>query len=837
MQKRERTLKLQKIIAGMATILVRRPGTVLLVLLVFAGLSLWGASTLRINTNQLDLISQNLPVVKDLKRVIDMVGGAGHLLIAFRGRDEKILKALVDDLAPMLSNDKKNVRSLEYRVSQEFVRKKAPLFVKTEDLQEIRRQAVTKIKDVVRRNNPFFFEIEPTKPYEMTLDPIIKKYTSVGKKNITDDYYIGLDKQMVLLVVKPRWKSTDLDKTGTYVQQLRQLFAGYRKHGIRLTEDANPTPHVDPKSIGYGFTGTYQTNYDDSYSIRNSLLPTSGFALMGILLTMLLFFGRRLGAIVLVVSGLLVGILLTFGFARLALGQLNMITSIIAGILMGTGIDFGIHFIYRLREELGRGKTLEDAVQITVEQSGTASLISATALGASFFALFFSEFRGFSDFGLLAGVGVFLIGTVIYIWSPAILLLLSRAWPNTAQMLVGTSSSQNDAQSSSPPTIPWVWQTIVVVGGCVLVLTYFAGKVRFNYDSRALMVENQPSILLQTEIKNRYQISADPVAIYAKDLKDAKKLFDLLEPLDRKKYTQVDQVVSLYTLVPPMEQQLRNIKVLAAMKDDLKEIKRAAVPAQYHKQYDLLMEYLNIKPYTLQDLPPLYHSLFKSIDTARPENRGYLTFLYPRVALWDGKNLLEFADQVGELKAKDGTVFRSAGITIVFATLARIVLYDGKFSVILTTFLILFILLLDFRSLSSTLMALIPLVFGVGAMLGIMALMGWNLNFMNIVVFPIVIGYGISHGVYFMHRFHEGTSPYVALRSVGVAVACSTLTTLAGWSALLSAGHQGLKSMGVLACVGMSTTLLVSFTLMPALLQIAHSRRTEATSTDPNTAS
>jgi hypothetical protein len=135
------------------------------------------------------------------------------------------------------------------------------------------------------------------------------------------------------------------------------------------------------------------------------------------------------------------------------------------------------------------------------------------------------------------------------------------------------------------------------------------------------------------------------------------------------------------------------------------------------------------------------------------------------------------------------------------------------------------ILLLDLRSLSATLIALVPLVLGLGVMFGAMSLFGFQLNFMNIVVLPIVLGYSLSHGVYLIHRFREGTSPRQALRSVGRAVACSTLTTLAGWAALLFAGHRGLKSMGILACVGMTAVLLVSFTIMPALLQLLHDRR------------
>ena len=39
------------------------------------------------------------------------------------------------------------------------------------------------------------------------------------------------------------------------------------------------------------------------------------------------------------------------------------------------------------------------------------------------------------------------------------------------------------------------------------------------------------------------------------------------------------------------------------------------------------------------------------------------------------------------------------------------------------------------------------------------------------------------------------------------------------------AAHLGLKTMGVLACLGLITTLLVSFTVLAAVLQLLHDKR------------
>ncbi|MBM4342264.1 MAG: MXAN_6521/LA_1396 family lipoprotein [Deltaproteobacteria bacterium] len=816
-----------RIAAAWADFIVARPWQVVLGLLALTVASAYAATLLRINTNQLDLISQDLQAVKDVKRVVDMVGGAGHLILALRGKDEKVLKQVADDLHATWKPDKTQFRNIAYKVDISFVRDKAPLFVETKDLEEIRRQVMLKVRDTIRRASPFFIEIKETKPYELTLDPIIEKYKRVGKKSIADDYYISDDKQMVLMVIKPMWDGNELDKTGKLTQRMRADMAAYaanNAHGYGLFEDYSKAPDANPKVVEFGFTGSYQTNYDDSYEMQKSLVPVGGLAALGVLLVMLAFLGRYILAVTVTMSGLAIGVVLSFGFDKLAVGELNMITSILSGILMGQGIDFGIHFIYRMRIELGLGRTLEQAIRNTCINSGVAAFISAAATGTAFFALLFSEFRGFSQFGLLAGVGVFITGLVLFSWSPAVLVLLARKWPNAPVKILGTLQPEGEV-AGVERRIPWPRVALAVAGAVSIAVSFFAKDVVFDYNTRALMVEHQPSVMLQDELNDRYQISADPVGVYTKTTAEAKALFDELTPLDKTRYGSIDQVVSMWSFVPPRAQQEANVKVLQAWKADLAEIEVDAIPEEHQENYKKLLALLDAKPYDLAEVPTQIARQFTHLPTTKPENHGYLTFLYPKVDLWDGKQMLQFNDEVEEIKTKAGATYRSAGSPILFAKLARIVLWDGKFTVALTAVLLLLILVADFRSVRNALVALVPLLVGMAVMLGGMALAGWRLNFMNIVVFPIVLGYGVSHGVYFMHRFLEGTSPYVALRSVGAAVAASTLTTLAGWSALLSAGHKGLKSMGILACVGMVATLWVSFTIMPAILQLLHDRR------------
>ena len=819
---------LHRLVARYLGLVLNRP---LMTLAFLGGLAVASGITAKalitVNHNQLDLIDPDFQEVKDVRRLIDMVGGSGHLLIGLRGSDRKQLKEATAALAKKLLADHPEFRSVVYQMPAWFIRDRAPLFMATEDLKEVRRQVSAKLKDVIRRASPFFFEIEETKPYEMNLDPIIDKYRRVGRKSITDDFYISDDGKMVLLVTRPKWDTNELEKTEGLIRKLRKDLADFKgpEGNLQFVEDYDGQPASESTRIEYGFAGSYKINADNAALINSALIPTSFVALGGIALVLLLFLGRKAGSILVVLSGLVVGVAMTFGFAAVAIGELNMITGMLAAILMGLGIDFGIHFLYRLREEFGHEQSIEEAIQKAVIGSGQASAISAIATGSAFFILTLSSFKGFSEFGLIAGVGILLVMLSIYAWCPALLMALERTGGGRARRVVGFIPLEEQKETGSERRIPRPKLLLTLATIVAIVLSSQAHRIGFNYSSRSLLPDRQESLMMRDEIDRRFSINAEPLAIFTPNLQEAKRIFDYFTPLDREKFDSFEQIISLFTFVPPKEQQEANSAILAEWGLELQELDRDHIPEEHLEHFDTLLKFTQLKPFDHGILPPVLIDQFKSLPEAKPENQGWLTYIYPSVDVFDGQQLLRFNEQAKVITLEDGTAYRSAGVGTLWAKLARIVIEDGLVLFMLTAGILLVILMVDLKRIRRTVVALLPLVIGLTSALGLMAIADWDLNFMNVVVFTILLGYGISHGVYLIHRFLEGASPYTAMRSVGAAVACSTLTSLAGWGALLTTNHAGLRSVGLLAVVGMSMALAVSFTIMPSLLQILHDRR------------
>jgi predicted RND superfamily exporter protein len=101
--------------------------------------------------------------------------------------------------------------------------------------------------------------------------------------------------------------------------------------------------------------------------------------------------------------------------------------------------------------------------------------------------------------------------------------------------------------------------------------------------------------------------------------------------------------------------------------------------------------------------------------------------------------------------------------------------------------------------------------------------MGWTgtpFNPANIMTFPLVIGIGVTNGIQILNRFAEELQPGVLAKSTGKSVLVSGLTAIVGFGALMLAGDQGLKSLGIVMATGIAACMIAGLTFLPALLSL-----------------
>ena len=130
------------------------------------------------------------------------------------------------------------------------------------------------------------------------------------------------------------------------------------------------------------------------------------------------------------------------------------------------------------------------------------------------------------------------------------------------------------------------------------------------------------------------------------------------------------------------------------------------------------------------------------------------------------------------------------------------------------------VLWLDFRSIWLALLAALPLAVGIAQTLGLMGLVGIDLNPANLIGIPLILGIAVDYGVHILHDALERPGPYRISPSTANAVLVDALTTILGFGALMVASHRGLESLGRVLTLGVATCTLTALILLPAVLSI-----------------
>ncbi len=189
-------------------------------------------------------------------------------------------------------------------------------------------------------------------------------------------------------------------------------------------------------------------------NILPTQLKTSGLALLLCALILILVFKSfkyGIATLVVVVCGMMAELIFLF-----ALGwPLDLMTVMVAALVIGAGIDFGIHITHRFREEFhANGTTLQEALTNTVKNVGRALLAAALTTCGVFAIIGFSGMGMMQRFGWATTVGLLgaLFGAVLVL--PSVLAIVTKYGRNNRVHTVATVSAEPGAPNAvlhSPP--------------------------------------------------------------------------------------------------------------------------------------------------------------------------------------------------------------------------------------------------------------------------------------------------------------------------------------------------------------------------------------------------
>jgi uncharacterized protein len=152
---------------------------------------------------------------------------------------------------------------------------------------------------------------------------------------------------------------------------------------------------------------------------------------MVVIFVLLTLIFRSLNAGVLSVLPLSVAILVLFGLMGFFGITLDIATALISSIMIGVGIDYTIHFLWRFKEERSKGVDHREAAYITLITTGRGIIINAMSVIIGFLALTLSNFEPLRFFGGLVVISITTCLICALVLIPSIVILIKPRFLET----------------------------------------------------------------------------------------------------------------------------------------------------------------------------------------------------------------------------------------------------------------------------------------------------------------------------------------------------------------------------------------------------------------------
>jgi hopanoid biosynthesis associated RND transporter like protein HpnN len=569
----------------------------------------------------------------------------------------------------------------------------------------------------------------------------------------------------------------------------------------------------------------------------------SGIELAGtlslVLLAIVLGVGvRSWRVIVAIFTVLATGIVLTLGWATLAVGSFNTLALIFVVMFFGLGVDFAVHFALRAGEPDADGAPAGAAA--AARDVGGALLLCGLTSAIAFLSFAPTAYRGLGELGVISAGGMAIAVALSLTVIPAVLALLGT--PRTPASTTLTARRELPAG-------------VVLTGALIVALLALWGArdLRFDYSVLAMRDASTEGMATLLELQDADIATDYSIAVLADDEAHARALRETLEALP-----EVGAVSDPTDLVPGRQAEKRAALVATqALVDTLEAVQSGSTSEFLPEAVELLEEYRDAVP---DDAEVAFEAFLAALrvlpdgerlrldaELARAlaeEIEGLRTLLaveafalddLPReltalMIAGDGRPLLRVqpADALTSRAATERFVRAVAEVAPNYA--GRTVVEWGVGAVVVESFLqaatlalagIALVLVLHFRGIVLPLLVLVPITLAVLVTGAVMQQTGLTLNMANILVVPLVFGLGVDTGIHVVDRFrHAGDLTRLRASSTPRAVLISGLTTVGTFASLSFSPHGGAASIGLLLGIAISVMLLATFLVLPALLRV-----------------
>lgn len=767
--------------------------------------------------------------VRDLKEVTTRLRSIDNIAILISSEAHPEEAGLFQEqLAKRLEAvPKDTISGVEYRISEElayFDARKA-LFIDEADLLKLEKFVRDRIEYEKSIYNPVLWILPDQMPEpKFDFKSLEKKYLgkTSGYGHLPDGVYSTPDgKERLILAYAP-------DQSNTTAHRLRKTVD-------EVIASMQPKRYVP--DINIQFSG----NVQDIIEEQGALVEDLGFStvVVAVLVSLVLFlFYQSFIATASLIVSLIFGTLWTFAISYFVVGYLNANSAFMGPIVMGNGINFGVIYLARYLEERRKGQSSTTAVRFALTGTWAATLTAALAAGLAYGSLVVTQFRGFSQFGVIGLIGMVMCWLSAYLVLPVLLVLFDRKGHQVSVKKSWLNSFR------IPLEFVVAKHARLVVGiGVVVTLVATAGALGVNRGLletdltklRDKRVMESGSGFLTTKIDKILKRETSPMAVLAHSRSDARKIAARLKAriAAEGEQSMIANVLTLEDFVP--DNQVAKIATLHRIKDLLRPSVLFRLNAAERKRVSLFLTPESFQSFTEESLPP------RLVDRFREKNGtfGNLVLIEPPITRQtaQGDKLIQLVHNIREDVDAVNPGTPVAGRLPVSADMIESILSEGPVATGTSALAVLLLVILLFRRVSIWGWVVFALLIGILWMIGFVAFTQLKVNFLNFIAFPITFGIGVDYALNVFQRYREekakpgisvSDAVVQAVRLTGGAVVLASMTTIIGWGSLLIAGNQAFVSFGRLAVLGEVTCVIVAVWFVPSLIQVLNERRAKA---------
>ncbi len=783
---------------------------VLITALIVGLFFVWETKYLKIETDILESMPQNDPVLASARKVISHLPIQDKVFVdleqPFADRDKLVEAAsfLTEKLSNSglftkvgIDDEANNFPELISYVTNNW-----PLLYNAADLeQKIKPLLETnKVKAAMAQNRQSLEQLEGIGRAEMMAkDPlgisgIILGQMSALLPSNKAQYYrnqlISEDGQHALIIATISGSGTDTSTAA--------------KIDLIIKQSEKELTSRDSASGRYVLTsaGAYHAALDNETIAKRDTQLAIILTTLGIALLLIFAFPRPLiGLLALLPST--VGAIAALCVCSFLFKSMSMLAVGFGGAIMSFTVDLGITYLLFLDQPYAT-----DGKQVAREVWSAELLAVLTTVGA-FLLLLFSDFKILAEIGVFSALGVTFALLFVHLVFPRIFPSMPPAERQTNRFLF------NAIKAVAAPA-KWKLVAAIIFG---LTMVLFAKPV-FNVDLQAMNSMSAETIIADKKMQKTWGDLSGKcyVLLEAKTLKQLqKKNEELLSLLSNDIASEkLSGVFIPSVLFPSAQAAQQNLKAwqnfwtkdrVTKLKNDLAAAGKAHgfAPGAFEPFWRTIAG----KNVGSPEIPEKYFGILGI-------NKGQAG--YTQLSLigtgknYNAEEFFFLINSAGIAKIFDADLFTkrlSEFLKDMFLEIALI-----------TSIGLILVIILFFLDWQLSLVALAPIAFALSATLGTLKIIGHPVDIPGIMLWVIIMGMGIDYTIYYIctyQRYPDDNHP--AMHTIKLAMFLSAFTTLIGFGVLIFASHALLRSIGIVSFLGIGYSLIGAYFILPFLMQ------------------